>query len=74
VEPLTRMIEARCPGWRLVTRRGPSRSAILEAVHPRVTMQILRHSQITMTMGVYSEVPAVATRRTLKRLGSQLDG
>lgn len=36
-------------------------------------MQILRRSQIAMTMEVYSEVPTAKTRSALKRLGSQLD-
>jgi len=43
-------------------------------VHPRVAMQILRHSQIAMTMDIYSEVPTAKTRSALKRLGRQLDG
>lgn len=41
-------------------------------VHPRVAMQILRHSQIAVTMNVYSEVPTEATRRALHRMGDQL--
>ena len=32
-------------------------------------MQILRHSQIAVTMNVYSEAPSKATRAALKRLG-----
>jgi hypothetical protein len=36
-------------------------------------MQILRHSQIAVTMNVYSEVSSKATRSALKRLGRQLD-
>jgi integrase len=43
-------------------------------VHPRVAMQILRHTQINVTMAVYSEVPSATTRKALKRLGRQLDG
>jgi integrase len=43
-------------------------------VHPWVAMQILRHSQIAMTMEVYSEVPTAKTRSALRRLGKQLDG
>jgi integrase len=31
-------------------------------VHPRVPMQILRHSQIAVTMNVYSEVSTDDTR------------
>jgi hypothetical protein len=36
-------------------------------------MQILRHSQIAMTLEVYSEVTAAKTRSAHKRLGTQLD-
>ena len=43
-------------------------------VHPRVAMQIVRHSQITVTMQVYSEVPSTATDEALRRLGQSLDG
>ena len=42
-------------------------------VHPRVAMQILRHTQINITMAVYSEVPPATTRNALKRLGRLLD-
>ena len=31
-------------------------------VHPRVAMQILRHSKIAVTMEIYTEVPSAATR------------
>jgi integrase len=41
-------------------------------VHPRVAMQILRHSKIAVTMEIYTEVPSAATRAALKRLGDQL--
>jgi hypothetical protein len=37
-------------------------------------MQILRHSQIAITMQVYSEVPSEATQKALRRLGHSLDG
>jgi hypothetical protein len=40
----------------------------------RVDMQILRHTQINVTMEIYSEVPSATTRSALKRLGRQLDG
>jgi integrase len=42
-------------------------------VHPPVAMQVLRHSQISVTMNIYSEVSSDATRRALKRLGKRLD-
>jgi hypothetical protein len=37
-------------------------------------MQILRHSQIAVTMNVYSEVSTDDTREALRRLGEQLSG
>lgn len=43
-------------------------------VHPRVAMQILRHSKIAITMEIYTEVPSAATRDALKKLGQWLDG
>jgi integrase len=56
------------------TRRTCASLLVALDVHPRVAMQILRHSQIAMTMEVYSEVPSAKTRTALKRLGKQLDG
>ena len=41
-------------------------------VHPRVAMQILRHSKIAITMEIYTEVVSSATREALRRLGDQL--
>ncbi|MFI0448228.1 tyrosine recombinase XerC [Actinomadura sp. 6N118] len=41
-------------------------------VHPRVAMQILRHSRISITMEIYTEVPSEDTRAALKRLGDHL--
>jgi integrase len=38
-------------------------------VHPRVAMQILRHSKIAPTMEIYTHVPSEVTRRALKQLG-----
>jgi integrase len=43
-------------------------------VHPRVAMQILRHSKIAITMEIYTEVPDARTRDALWRLGDSLDG
>ncbi|GLZ04828.1 hypothetical protein Acsp03_22940 [Actinomadura sp. NBRC 104412] len=51
------------------TRKTCASLLVAMDVHPRVAMQILRHSQISVTMNVYSEVSSVATRRALKRLG-----
>jgi integrase len=42
-------------------------------VHPRVAMQILRHSKIAITMEIYTEVPSASTRAALKKLGQWLD-
>lgn len=42
-------------------------------VHPRVAMQILRHSKIDVTMEIYTHVPSELTRRALKKLGESLD-
>lgn len=42
-------------------------------VHPRVAMQILRHSQIAMTMEIYTQVPDKTTRDALKRLSDLLN-
>lgn len=41
-------------------------------VHPRVAMQVLRHSKIAVTMEIYTEVPSAATRDALKKLGRWL--
>ena len=41
-------------------------------VHPRVAIQILRHSRIAVTMEIYTEVPSAATRDALKKLGQRL--
>ncbi|WP_222709257.1 tyrosine recombinase XerC [Nonomuraea sp. C10] len=41
-------------------------------VHPRVAMRILRHSQISMTMDVYTQIPSPETRKALDRLNQRL--
>ena len=41
-------------------------------VHPRVAMQILRHSKIPITMEIYTMVPDKATLAALKRLSDAL--
>ncbi|MEU8104365.1 site-specific integrase [Nonomuraea muscovyensis] len=43
-------------------------------VHPRVAMRILRRSQISMTMDVYTQIPSPETRKALDRLNQSLDG
>jgi len=42
-------------------------------VHPRVAMQILRHSKIAVTMEIYTHVPSDLTREALRKLGDSLD-
>ena len=42
-------------------------------VHPRVAMQILRHSKIAVTMEIYTHIPSDLTRTALHRLGDQLE-
>ena len=42
-------------------------------VHPRVAMQILRHSKIAVTMEIHTEIPSAATREALRKLGQWLD-
>jgi integrase len=56
------------------TRRTCASLLVALDVHPRVAMQILRHSQIAVTMNVYSEAPTKETKAALKRLGKRLDG
>jgi integrase len=41
-------------------------------VHPRVAMQILRHSKIAVTMEIYTEIPSASTRDALHKLGHWL--
>jgi len=41
-------------------------------VHPRVAMQILRHSRIALTMEIYTQVRDEVTRAALKRLSDWL--
>jgi integrase len=46
------------------TRRTCASLLVALNEHPRVAIQILRHSQIAVTMQVYGEVPSEATHRT----------
>ncbi|MEE1805675.1 tyrosine-type recombinase/integrase [Streptomyces sp. BE133] len=41
-------------------------------VHPRIAMQILRHSKIAVTMVIYTHVPSEATRKALRKLVKHL--
>lgn len=77
IEPrnINRAFDIRCAraGVRRITIHDTRRTCgtLLAAldVHPRVAMQILRHSKIGMTMEIYTQVPDKATRDALKRLG-----
>lgn len=80
VEPrnFNRRFESRCEraGVRRITVHDMRHTcatllAVLD-VHPRVAMRILRHSQIDVTMNVYTDVSSDATGRALKRLGESL--
>jgi integrase len=42
-------------------------------VHPRIAMAILRHSRISLTMEIYTQVPDKVTRSALWRLSDWLD-
>ncbi|MBB6470571.1 integrase [Sphaerisporangium rubeum] len=55
------------------TRKTCASLLVALDVHPRVAMQILRHSQISVTMNVYSEVSSEETRKALQKLGDRLD-
>jgi integrase len=61
---------------RRITVHGTRKTcgALLAAldVHPRVAMQILRHSRISVTMEIYTDATSEATRAALKRLGDEL--
>jgi integrase len=54
------------------TRKTCASLLVALDVHPRIAMQILRHSQIAVTMNVYSEVSSEETRKALRKLGEQL--
>jgi hypothetical protein len=41
-------------------------------VHPRVAVQILRHSKISITMEIYTMVPDKATLAALQQLSDAL--
>jgi hypothetical protein len=54
------------------TRKTCASLLVALDVHPRVAMQILRHSQIAVTMNVYSEASSEDTREALRRLSESL--
>lgn len=81
IEPRTvnRAFDVRCAryGVRRITIHDARRTcgSLLAAldVHPRIAMAVLRHSRISLTMEIYTQVPDKATRDALKRLGNWLD-
>ncbi|WP_214318125.1 tyrosine-type recombinase/integrase [Nonomuraea sediminis] len=80
VEPhnFNRAFEARCrnagvPHIRVHDTRRTCASLLAALdVHPRVAMRLLRHSQISMTMDVYTQIPSPKTRKALDRLNDSL--
>ncbi|PRY00434.1 tyrosine-type recombinase/integrase [Allonocardiopsis opalescens] len=80
IEPrnFNRSFEARCrkAGVRRIkvhtTRKTCASLLVALDVHPRVAMQVLRHSQISVTMEVYAEVSSKETRAALRQLGDRL--
>lgn len=56
------------------TRKTCASLLVALDVHPRVAMQVLRHSQISVTMNIYAEVSSKESREALKRLGRTLGG
>jgi integrase len=54
------------------TRHTVGALLVALGVHPRVAMAILRHSQISITMEIYSHVTDEQTREALRKLGDLL--
>ncbi|MET9023388.1 site-specific integrase [Actinopolymorpha sp. NPDC004070] len=82
VSRLSRPASPRTAPWRRVsgalirvhdTRHTCGSLLAASDVHPRVAMQILRHSEIAMTMEVYTHVSSTLTPNALKKLGQSLD-
>ncbi|GAA1015935.1 hypothetical protein Aple_010980 [Acrocarpospora pleiomorpha] len=81
IEPrnLNRAFEAHCrkaavPRIRVHDTRHTCASLLAALdVHPRVAMRILRHSQISVTMGVYTQIASPETRRALEPLNQSID-
>ena len=81
IEPrnINRAFDIRCAraGIRRITVHDTRRTcgSLLAAldVHPRIAMQILRHTRIALTMEIYTQVPNEITRAALKRLSDWLD-
>ncbi|MED7927774.1 tyrosine-type recombinase/integrase [Nonomuraea sp. LP-02] len=80
IEPrnLNRAFEAHCknadaPRIRVHDTRHTCTSLLAALdVHPRVAMRVLRHSQISVTMNFYIQIPSPETRKALDRLAHTL--
>lgn len=55
------------------TQRTWASALAARDVHPRSAMQILRHSQIAVTINTYSEVSSAETRQAPRRIGQQVE-
>jgi integrase len=81
IEPrnINRAFDVRCARYRVrrITLHDTRRTcgSLLAAldVHPRIAMAILRHSRISLTMEIYTQVPDKVTRDALRRLSEWLD-
>lgn len=75
-----RLFDARCAkaGVRRIevhtTRKTCATLLAALDVHPRVAMRVLRHSQIKLTMDLYTEVHDGTTVAALKKLGNFIGG
>ena len=68
-----RAVAAGVPVVSVHSTRHTCASLLVELdVHPRVAMQILRHSQIA-TMDIYPQVASASTRQALSKLGRRLE-
>jgi integrase len=56
-----------------LTRKACGSLLVALDVHPRVAMQVLRHSRIAATMGVSGQMVGASTQDALRRLEEQLD-
>jgi integrase len=69
-----RAVAAGVPVVSVHSTRHTCASLLVELdVHPRVAMQILRHSRIAVTMDIYPQVASASTRQALSKLGRRLE-
>ena len=63
------------PDIRLHDLRHSAASLLLALnIHPRVVMELLGHSQISLTMDTYSHTVPEILRDAIDKLGAALDG